>query len=499
MSRSESSPRQRLQAGRRRNGALPRLALAALGGGLAAAAGAADYAADPAFNGGHYYADAFASDSSLPDHHYAGSKVARASNGDVVVAALVDEGSLDPQLYTAVGLIRYDRAGVRVPWTAPDPATTRHFDNYVFVPGTRNDASIDDLRIVDGRIVLLHTYRSVHDLPESSLGWISVLDDGGRLLWSDVLYLSDGSSWGVRGGGLATYADAGSTYVLVASTHVAAKRPRYQRFRLEAGGNLTLLDDVWLATSACWNEQWQCDATGIAVSQDGPDEPPRIYVSYAFRGFDGDDADVVVSRIDPHGNGDPAWDPNNVHWNLSDGGSRDDVPVGIAVRRTGAGSPSSPYRDEIFVATRSARTCRPGIGLIRFDHDGGVAGRVLAGGSASNWDCITGSTSADVPSGLALDADRLVVVGSRTVHSRRFTWPADALVRRFGFDLAVRGEQTFAYPIGSPRQRASEFSGAAVSGPDEIVATGSLTYPATAPGGLGGKRQVGTLRLRWTP
>jgi hypothetical protein len=415
MSRSEGLPQRRCRK-RCRNSVFPRLASALLGACLPMLAAAAGYAADPAFNGGRYYADAFASDSSLPDHHYAGSKVARAANGDVVVAALVGEGSVYPELYTAVGLIRYDRAGVRVPWTGPDPATTRHFDNYVFVPGTRDAASIDDLRIVDDRLVLLHTQRAIHDLPESSLGWISVLDDGGRLLWSDVLHFSVGSSQGVRGGGLAAYADAGGTYVLVAGTQVAAKRPRYQRFRLETDGALTLLDDVWLATSACWNEQWRCEATGIAVSQDGPGQPPRIYVSYAFRAVDGDDADVVVSRIDPHGSGDPAWDPNNVHWNLSDGGSRDDVPVGIAVRRTGAGSPSSPYRDEIFVAARGARTCRPGVGLIRFDHDGGVAGRVLVGGNASNWDCIAGSNSADVPSGLALDADRLVVVGSRTTY-----------------------------------------------------------------------------------
>lgn len=468
-----------------------------LGFGAITPSWAIGYVADGAFNGGQYYADAFASDSALPHHDYAGRKIAQAANGDLIVAALVDESFHYPDQHGAIGLIRYNAAGVRMPWSNPDPVNTRHGNHYLFVPTSSDVGSIDAIQVVDGKIVLVYTWQVVYDNPTAVIARVVVIGDDGRVLWSDVLYDCGGNASCARGGATASYKDASGTYVVFAST-LGVDQPTYRRYGLEASGHMTLLDDRWLETSACWNVAWQCLATGMAVSQDTPSSPPRIYLGYAFRANDYDDYDVVVSRIDAHGIGDPTWDPNNVHWNIADGGSRDDVPVGIALRRTAA----PPYRDEIFVAARSARACAEGIGLIKFDHEGRLVSRTLTGGECFS---ISGRGSyeiADIPAGFLIDANRIVVFGSgRVSHFRTTTATTvktDARLSVFDFDLALQSQAMLPFPIGAARQRDSWLFGG-TSTPSGVALTGYLAYPTTAGSNLAGKQQVGSIRVRYVP
>ena len=458
---------------------------------------AAGYSPDAGFNGGQYYADAFASDNNLPSHTYSGQRVAQAGNGDLIVAAVVDEVAQPyPDQHQAIGLIRYNRAGVRVPWSNPDPLATRYNKNYLFLPHNAI-GSIDDIKVIDDKIVVLWTSQIIGDQPEASIGQVTVLNDGGRVLSSEPLYHAGHSAEGVRGAALVLYHEVLSTYAAVVGTQTREQRPYYRRFLIAGTGALTLVDDVPLATSACWNPVWQCQATGLAMSQDTTGAPPRLYVSYGYRSYTGDDLDVVVSRIDVHGAGDPTWDPNNVHWNLSDGGSRDDWPVGLAVRKTGAGTVASPYRDEVFVATRSARTCRDGIGMIKFNHEGGAVRRLIAGGNASALSCLIGNSTTDLASALLIDQDRLVVSGRRASYRRGQPTLTDAEVATFNFDLNPIALQTLPYPAGLPRQRDSQFFGATQSDTGGVALVGALTFPLDAGAMLVGKQQVGTLRVRY--
>lgn len=466
---------------------------------LSASALAVGYSPDTGFNGGQYYADAFASDSSLPGHTYSGQRVAQAANGDLIVAAIVDEMQQPyADQHQAIGLMRYNRAGVRVPWSNPSPSATRYNNQYLFLPNS-SIASVDDIKVIDDKIVVLWTSQILGDLPEASMGQVTVLDGGGRLLSSYPLNNGDGNAEGVHGAALALYHEVTSTYIAVVGTQTREQRPYYRRFRLAGTGALTLVDDVRLATSACWNPVWQCQSTGLAISQDTTAAPPRLYVSYAYRSYTGDDVDVVVSRIDAHGNGDPTWDPNNVHWNLAEGGSGDDWPVGIAVRKTGAGTVASPYRDEVFVATRSARTCRDGIGMIKFNHDGSALRGLIAGGGTTGLSCFIGTSTADLASALVIDQDRLVVGGRRVTYLRGQSTATDGEVASFGFDLTPIALQTFPYPVGSARQRDSEFFGAVRSDTGGVALVGALTFRSDAGASLVGKQQVGTLRVRYVP
>lgn len=476
------------------------LALAAVIGFAASGpAIAAGYSADAGFNGGQYFADAFASDSNLPAHMYSGQRVAQAANGDLIVAAMVDEVAQQyADQHQAIGLMRYSRAGVRVPWSNPYPSSTRYYNQYLFLPRS-SIGSIDDIKVIDDKIVVLWTDQIIGELPEASIGWVTVFDDGGRMLSSAPLYNANHSAEGVRGAALVLYHEVTSTYAAVVGTQTREQRPYYRRFQIAGTGALSLVDDVPLATSACWNPLWQCQATGLAMSQNTTGASPRLYVSYAYRSYTGDDLDVVVSRIDAHGVGDPTWDPNNVHWNLSDGGSRDDWPVGIAVHKTGAGTSASPYRDEIFVATRSARTCRDGIGMIKFNHDGGAVRGLITGGSTSLASCRIGTFNADLASALLIDQDRLVVGGRRAAYRRGQRPLIDAEVASFGFDLTPIALQTLPYPIGLPRQRDSEFIGATRSDTGGVALVGALTLLPEAGPTLVGKQQVGTLRVRYLP
>lgn len=79
---------------------------------------------------------------------------------------------------------------------------------------------------------------------------------------------------------------------------------------------------------------------------------------------------------------------------------------------------------------------------------------------------------------------------SRTPGGRR----SDLSARERAADLGLGGTVS----AGAARQRDSWFFGA-TSAASGIALTGHLAYPSTTAGGLAGKRQVGTLRVRYVP
>ena len=114
---------------------------------------------DAGFNAGYLIDDRFAT-SYVYDNFYA-RKVARLSNGDVVVAGLVpaayqvDQGNGQFN----IGLVRYGPSGERVPWPAPTPAYISFYDRYLQYPNNYSHYDrIADVRVINGFIYVLADY-----------------------------------------------------------------------------------------------------------------------------------------------------------------------------------------------------------------------------------------------------------------------------------------------------------------------------------------------------
>lgn len=115
------------------------------------------YAADPAFAGGQYFLDDFWANPASPTNYFQGRKVARLSNGDIVVAAMVKNpnGNQTNGLWN-IGLVRYNAAGTqRVPW--PNGGIYAHVDGEYIVYPKINDAAvgwIQDIRVTGDKILV---------------------------------------------------------------------------------------------------------------------------------------------------------------------------------------------------------------------------------------------------------------------------------------------------------------------------------------------------------
>lgn len=457
------------------------------------------FAADRSFNGGQFYTDGFAtSPASTPGNHfyYEGKKVARLGNGDVVVAALAKSptGTQSNGLWN-IGLVRYDAGGQRVTWSGVQPEYAHHNGEYVIYPKTDTATltSIDDIKAIGDKIVVLATKRFAGSETDYDTQ-LYVFEDSGFYLTQIAPFGTSQST--ELGGALATYRTPAGDYLMVVGTTFASGWGRgvFRRYLFGASGYSTETGIVPLNTSACWNTAMQCHAHALATSSSLlATAVPRVYVAYAFRVDANDDWDLAVSRIDVNGVGSPSWDPNNVHWNTSDGGDLRNSPVGMAVRMTGLGLPNNPFRDEIYVAQEISRRCRPGAAVTKFDHDGVPTGTVRFGGSnLEGVLCTTLDPASDYPRAIAINGARLAMIGF-TEDDGRYNGTLAIL----DTDLTLRDFRDFSYPIGGPRQRESGLWGLVANGDGTFTATGDARWPNSDPVviGLRGRTQAITARF----
>lgn len=114
---------------------------------------------DATFNYGFIIDDRFATVSNDTDFH--GRKIARLSDGNVVVVGLVPAAYQVDQangLFN-IGLVRYGPAGERVPWPAPSAAYVSFFDRYIQFPNAYSKFSrIGGLVVAGGFIFVLADY-----------------------------------------------------------------------------------------------------------------------------------------------------------------------------------------------------------------------------------------------------------------------------------------------------------------------------------------------------
>jgi hypothetical protein len=137
---------------------------------------------DAGFNFGFILDDRFATVSTDTDFH--GQKLARLSNGDVVVAGLVPAAYQVDQANGRfnVGLVRYGPGGERVAWPAPTPAYVSFFDRYLQFPNAySNFTHIGGLVVAGGFIFVLADYTFSESQQQPDI--VVFTEDGGFVGW----------------------------------------------------------------------------------------------------------------------------------------------------------------------------------------------------------------------------------------------------------------------------------------------------------------------------
>ncbi len=104
------------------------------------------YAPDPGFHNGNYFTDEFYSNPNDSNNYFAGRKVVRLDNCDIVVAALVKNPNQNQTNgYWNIGLVRYNAAGTqRVLW--PNGGSYAHVGGEYIVYPKSNSASYSDVK-----------------------------------------------------------------------------------------------------------------------------------------------------------------------------------------------------------------------------------------------------------------------------------------------------------------------------------------------------------------
>lgn len=471
------------------------------------------YTVDRNYAGGAFTDDAFAGNSTQPNAYFLGKKVVRVNN-DVLVVALVKYpyGNQTNGMWN-LGLVRYNDGGnQRLTWNNPSAPYAHYLNQYVVYPNSVNGLirNIQDVRVLGDRIYVLvdEQYTAAINL---SVSRVHVFDLDGRLITSVIPFSANGI--GVAdtpnlAGGLATYTDliANKRYLVVTATRFLGgnppARPVFKRYEITTGGFGASTAMVQLNTAGCSNPSSECHVRAIDANSLFS---PKFYVAMAYRPNTGtENWNIVVSRIDTNGAGDGSWDPNNVSWNISDGGDGRDWPMGLEVRTPPS---QGAFRDEIYVVSESARNCQPGIGVISFNHDGlALATRLLGGNDSVSSACLGNSRRFDRPQAIVANATntatihaRLAIVGYTGI-SLVVGPPTNATLTVLDADLLTRGTLDVRSPINATFNFGSRFPalfGVVSDGNGSFTATGSLAWPSytNEPENLRGKMNVTTIRF----
>lgn len=384
---------------------------------------AGGYRLDQGFNGGAFFLDRFAGPNSA---NYRGRKLARMSNGDMVVVGLVPAYNQadPPDGQSHIGLVRYDAAGQRVAWTFPSPYG--NFGNqYLIYPGsnlggqlTPRFTAIKDVKTIGDRI-----YVMVDHTPDGESRDVQLLifsdanGESGRFLGHFTLFTSPFNEDGAEMVLFSSNVIGGAPYRLLAAATVFGGSGNYIRLsRFNVGGVTTFEGDSTFGTdgtSIAFLSQ-NSGACSSAVATAGACPLIARSLAVGFRGFAGsgpiyvgaerqysatsgtsNDWDAAVVKFSSSGDldtsfgsGSGAGAGNGFAFVQFDRGTKEDRNRGIAVRTLGFGIPASPYRDEIYVVASAAQACSAGIGVGKLDEGGhyvtafGTNGKLRFGG----WD-----------------------------------------------------------------------------------------------------------------
>lgn len=404
------------------------------------------YDYDPSFNGGVVIEDRFAAITTGNDQ--TATKLARLSNGDVVVAGIVPAAFQPAGAPIGnVGLVRYGSDGNRVPWPSPTP-TYSYFNNmYVDYPNN-NAYTFDDVRdiaVIGGFIYVLV------DAPTGPVNrdvYVLAFREDGSFI---NIYSAFTTSLDETPAGLVAYSIpqchgilpclmliAVGNYTVPAPslsdyrTIVTAKRFAVGTSGFPAftpDGTLqvdttfgpfgTGANDYIAADSTCGSSR-NCSviATSVAAVRTNTSNP-TIYVGGEYP-LTAMRSDTVVLGIDGNSGA--------LLSDFGDGGFKstpfdldqydpDDAAVAIAAKTSGARA-----TDEVYVVAKVTLECADGVGVAKLggvngilDAAFGVAGQVVFGGSNDRF-CDVPPIVATNPFAAVLDGDRLAIVGQQGLY-----------------------------------------------------------------------------------
>lgn len=483
-------------------------------------AAALDYVPDGTFNGGTHYLEKFANP---PERHSLGQRIVRLPDGSVIVGALVPRRDFGAY---AVGLVRYDAAGVRQPWTNPGVFGAAANRFVIFdPPGStlRKVQSVNDLVVWGDRLFVLVNVQvgeADNPLPKPPLISIGHAVDilvfgtnGAFLGWTEVMPPNFPKSY--FAGGIALYvpdltAPVPALHLVYAGTSFSTGndwRADFVRYDVGNGARLTRLVTRRPNPARLCQDERRCDIREIALGgRSSLADPPRIYLA-GSHSFDSNPRDHFVMRVDA--NGVP------VSSFGSGGAVRIDYPVssfdddrGHALAVTSRAG--SVNQDAIYVAGEITGLCSNRAGLAKLRADGTLDPAFGASGTVT-WS-IPGAAPEQTPcsswtGGLRLrDSSGIVASNGKIALVSQAEYPTppggedfkktEALLTVFDAGSGAHEVNSFVPYLENGVRARHSGTGALVSdGHGRYTMTGHVRYFASAPPNLVGRHQVATVRL----
>ncbi len=489
-------------------------ALLALAGGSALAQ---DYAADPTFNGGNYFVDAF---SGSATRSYRARSLVRLGNGDVIVAGLVPRRDSSGGDSAALGLVRYNSAGARQTWANPGAYGAFGNQYVIYDPASLAPRPIDDVKdivAIGNRVfVLVETQRyALRNQPPFGAFFVGhAVDvlvfgvDGSYQAAATMMDDANVDARNVYGGGIAVYSnlqlpEAFSLVYGGTSVENGIQRAAFRRYTVGSTDLTDVTGVVYPNPSNYCSAPQRCEITGIALGgRSTGSSVPRIYLggSHFVANWD-----FMAMRVSASGV--PATDfgtggVRQVGFNIS-GDNLNDGGRAIVVKAGGLVGGNS---DEVYIAGDVSVRCGDGVGVVKLLADGnpdttwgpGDLGRAYFGSAQVPADqpCFLPATNR-FAHGLALQDGNVALVGQTNRGSIIVGGEAqvDSYFAVLDSDGYVAFDAEFPYREAGTRARHSGLWDVDAAGSGAFTTTGDVRFYASASGGTAGNMQYATLRL----
>lgn len=449
------------------------------------------YAPDLDFPWQGFNPNAFGVSLTTANQSSAGKKIARLSDGTLVVASLVKklDGSQTNGLWN-VGITRYDPVtGLALAWPNRDAAYSGIKPWDVLYPNTATATFgwIQSVKVLNGYIlVAVNNQFTANDVDTRVL----VFGEDGSFKSYAAAFTSTANEYV---GGMEAYqvVTSNGTQIIVSNVVivVATKagspaRPVFKRFELNASGILTdKTGVVALNTHYCGNTTIDCEPAGIALSdQILQSVAPSIYV--LNRVIESNKKYFTVTRVSANGVASSSW----TGYRIGSVNNKDLWAESIAVRS------SFGQGDTVFVASELTRQCRNGIEVDRLTDSGVNNGWIDLGGSETSDPtiCVAVGGSSSYPTALAISDNRLALAGFDVWQTGVIGTGEDDVdvaltIFDIGTGLKLQNKQLFPYEDDTARYAHSGAWGVIPTSNGRFVLAGDGRYPATATDGSAGK------------
>ena len=457
------------------------------------------YSPDPSFNGGIHKVDF-----TEKFIQALGRKVARLSNGDLIVAGLTPGFQIPASPPYNLGLVRYNSAGQRVAWTNPGSFGFLN-NNYVIYPNTNSQSNslavkeVVDIKVFGNRIFVLVDHLNVAAGNVDSL--IYVFGTDGSILQSQAVL---GSSLSEYSGAMVIYASntvpSTTSIVVTASTHNGVWRPTLVRGTVNANNTITFGAPTFPNPGNYCPTNRGCILRSIARSNSVSGAPPNFYLAGTRQSNIPDDGawDFLVMKVTVDGNPVTSFGGAGVTTVAFDNGITNyDDANSIEVHTTGV---AQNEHDDIFVSGFVNRICKNGVGVAKLEDTGlldtgfGQSGKLIIGGANPPFpgSCAQyepSSISAMYAKGTALADGKLAIAGYIVTLSEDPTDGALAVIDAANGNIDSLQTYPYRNAVNGPRLGPSGFWGITESGNGTFTATGMVQL-------TGSVQQYGTLRIR---